>query len=147
MEANLKGADQAHKSAARLEMFKATVAFEHAAIRPLFLLNGGAALATLTFLGSIWQPGGTEAVIQRAGTPLGGFSAGLILAALTAFLGYLSQQRFYQSGGVPERMEGTTPAKLVQSGHRYRLLAYLCAGLSLACFVAGLWGGLYILQA
>ncbi len=38
---------------AGIELQRATAAFEHAAIKPLYLLNGGAAVAMLALYGSI----------------------------------------------------------------------------------------------
>ena len=87
------------KDAARLEMFRAVAALEHAALRPLLLLNGGAAVALLAFLGSIWSASkGTEfakaKVLTTAAAVAGSmnyFIWGLAFAVLAYFAAYMSQ--------------------------------------------------------
>lgn len=40
----------------KIEAFKATIGFAQTAIRGLVLINGGAAVALLTFLANVWSP-------------------------------------------------------------------------------------------
>jgi hypothetical protein len=69
-----------HTYGLEYEMIRATAAFEHATLRPLFILNGGALVAYLALLGAgrIDFPIGRLAVLAWA--------IGLIAAAVAAFL-------------------------------------------------------------
>jgi hypothetical protein len=65
---------------------QATIAFEHAAIRPLYLLNGGAVIAALTYAGNIGKLGGSRLDFGFLIGALMAWSAGLVAAfAVTAF--------------------------------------------------------------
>ncbi len=74
--------------------------FEHAALKPLFLLNGGALVVAVGFMGaalSRWVPP-TDAItaIQNA---IYLWSGGLVAAALAAFAGFRSQLSFHKQRG------------------------------------------------
>lgn len=78
------------------EMIRATAAFEHAAIRPLFILNGGALVVYLGLFGALNRNDGAAAAIDWS---VGRFAAwlwitGLVFAALAVFSGALSQFSF-----------------------------------------------------
>jgi nitroreductase len=76
-----------------LELNKATAAFEHAALQPLFLLTGGALVAFLTLLGAIWKE--SHAVhIGKLAWPLIAWSVGLVFAAAATAMAYRSQRSF-----------------------------------------------------
>ena len=45
-----------------LELNRATGAFEHAALRPVVILNGGALVAFLSLLGAVWEPDNKPAI-------------------------------------------------------------------------------------
>lgn len=87
-------AQRAHE----LELNRATAAFEHAVLSPLFLLNGGAAVAFLTLLGAASANDSTLAVNPwAAGLAASTWSAGLVAATWAARAGYESQRAFTQS--------------------------------------------------
>src|SRR5690242_4457345 len=83
-------------SEAKSVMARATVEFGITCIRALVLINGGAIIAILTFLGSLWGRDSSAArkVAEGAGGALSVFVAGLGIAILTGFLAYLSQLIF-----------------------------------------------------
>ena len=138
--------------AARIEMFRAVAAFEHAALRPLLLLNGGAAVALLAFIGQVWPE-----VISGTLIAMAIWSVGLALATIATSLGYFSQNTFYKASGHQFEAEDANRVKdieveseakaaqdkLEKKGHRYRNYAHLCGILSVICFVAGAWWALY----
>ena len=79
-----------------LMLNQATAAFEHAAIAPLLLINGGGAVAFLTLLGATTDPTKSQVSIST-GWAVGAtiaWSAGLIAAALATTFG-LGAQRGY----------------------------------------------------
>lgn len=84
-------AERAHE----LMLNQATSAFEHAAIAPLLLLNGGGAVAFLTLLGAVSDPRARfSASISWAIAASVAWGVGLVLAALAASFGLVSQRAF-----------------------------------------------------
>ena len=77
------------KHQSRLEMFKSVIEFSKMTIQTALLLNGGAAIAVLAFIGQIAekQP---ERIATLAGSVLP-FGLGAFLAGLTAGSTYLTQ--------------------------------------------------------
>jgi hypothetical protein len=78
-----------------LELNRAAIQFEHAILSPLFLLNGGAAVAFLTLVGAA---SGTESSLEIdatvAGLACALWAIGLGAAALATYLGFQSQRRY-----------------------------------------------------
>jgi hypothetical protein len=84
-------AERAHE----LMLNQATSAFEHAAIAPLLLLNGGGAVAFLTLLGAVSDPKARfSASIGWAVAAAIAWAVGLVLGALAASFGLVSQRAF-----------------------------------------------------
>jgi hypothetical protein len=80
-------AERAHE----LMLNQATSAFEHAAIAPLLVLNGGGAVAFLTLLGAVSDPKARlSASTGWAIAAAVAWAVGLILAALAASFGLVS---------------------------------------------------------
>ena len=100
-------------------LFEAVSRFEHAAIRPLYLLNGGAAVAAIAFLGK-----NTDAATAIV-TPMKWWIAGLLFAAAVTACGYFSQFMFYKAHG--RHMKGTAIDAIDTSERalRVRVLAYI----------------------
>ena len=82
-----------------LELAKATIAFEHAALRPLYLLNGGAIVAVLAFFGAIAkeQPSVFREMVLYSLPGFGFWAAGLCAAMKATSAGYRSQLSFYKA--------------------------------------------------
>ena len=131
---------------ARIELFRAVVAHEHAALRPLFLLNGGAAVAALAFIGQVW-PADVSGVIVAMVI----WCVGLFAAGLAAGLAYFSQNAFYKESGHRQSAkeaeeDGDTAKKRdewekhdtqAKRGQNCRLFAQLLGAISLTCFIGG----------
>jgi hypothetical protein len=116
-------------------LMRAVFDFAAITIRSLILINGGATIGILTFLGNLWNK---DAAIARLGARafgygISGFVVGLCFALLTAGLSYITQALFSE---LPR--EGiNSPAK--KWGNRVRILAIIAAVLSLVGFIFGSW--------
>ncbi len=114
-------------------MARQVAAFEHAAIKPLYLLNGGGAVALLAaFIGRIWTDDKPDPQIMggMAGA-IFYFVVGLVLAALTTFGAYLLQQFFFKGSG-----EGASN-RYNTAGHCVRFQAWVFGVGSLVAFAFG----------
>ena len=136
------------------DLFRATSAFEHIALRPLILLNGGALVVLLAFLGTIWDANAGVKGLDAALVwwAAGVWALGLFLAASAAAAGYFSQFAFYKAGSrdldaTIYRYDGKDDQavqekerhdEFAQSARSRRCLAYGLGGVSLACFLGGL---------
>ena len=95
-----------------VELNRATAAFEHAVLAPLYLLNGGAAIAFLTLLGAASaEDSNLNVSTQLAVTAVGLWSLGLTMSALATWLG-LQAQRGYS---VDERCRRMRVERLLAS--------------------------------
>jgi hypothetical protein len=142
----------------QIELLKATVAFEHAALKPLPLLNGGAIIAMLTFAGNTASV--TKPLIDGSALRMAviAWSCGLVSAVLSLFAGYWSQHFFLKShrreieadkkkrNGDDEGagVERGRHECLARKGAWSRRAAYLTAAISLTAFVVG---GFYGIKA
>jgi hypothetical protein len=78
-----------------IELNKATAAFEHAIVSPLFLLNGGAAVAFLTLLGTTSKADSSFKInLWFAVLAASLWASALIAAAVAVQAGYESQRHF-----------------------------------------------------
>lgn len=134
-----------------LQLQKATTDFEHAALKPPILLNGGAMLATLTYLGARSIPAGSSPCWVVA--TIGAFSIGLACGALAIYFGYRAQHAFYgmniarvtnELKGRP-RQSGEQHEKDMQKGQAAEVCATFFAAAGLALFVVGVVaGGMFV---
>ena len=78
-----------------LELNRATATFEHAVLSPLYLLNGGAAVAFLTLLGAASGEGARLKIsIVWAAVAAFAWTVGLLLATFATYSGYKGQRGF-----------------------------------------------------
>ena len=78
-----------------LELNRATAAFEHAVLSPLYLLNGGALVAFLTLLGAAsGEDSSLEIELPWAVAGAALWATGLCAAAFATYWGYRSQRYF-----------------------------------------------------
>ncbi|MGC5173273.1 hypothetical protein ACLQ2Q_21745 [Microbacterium sp. DT81.1] len=81
-----------------VELNRATAAFEHAMVSPLFLLNGGAAVAFLTLLGAASaEDSNLNIRVELAVLAVVAWTGGLILGAVAVRAGYLAQQKLTEA--------------------------------------------------
>lgn len=72
-----------------LEMFRSVIQSGQNAIRSSFLLNGGAAVATLAFIGKLTEAQATKIPVFAASLTI--FVVGVLIITITSGLTYLSQ--------------------------------------------------------
>lgn len=137
------------------ELLRATNAFEHAALRPPFLMNGGAVVVYLALYGTIITSE-SAAVRDSISTPLAIAAmaiwiVGLIAGASAVAFGYYSQFNFRKDGSAQIQgawaqedghtgKAGTHRAKAEEYGnkaHRQRQCAECGWAVSIGCFVFG----------
>jgi hypothetical protein len=108
----------------RVERIKAVIQFALAAIQGVILVNGGAAVAILAFLGNIWQKDNSLHPMALAITwPLELFLCGVTAGVATAAMGYLAQL--------------TLAVGSMRFGNLFRVLAMLCVVVGVGAFF---WG-------
>lgn len=78
------------------KMFADAMEFARLGIRATFLLNGGAILALLTFLGGIYKSASAACVVTSVKLALPYFLVGVVASAVTLFIAFLSQERFFE---------------------------------------------------
>ena len=125
--------DQLSERRDRPELFEATVRFEHAALRPLYLLNGGAAVAAIAFVGK------TPAFAAGVAGPMKLWIVGLMFATGATIAGYFSQLLFFKRGGRLDEGRTAEAQDLGKKGVWIRRLAYVFGLGSLPCFGIGAW--------
>ncbi len=111
----------------------ATVTFAGAAIKGLLLINGGAAVAILAFLGHLAAtPGTNPAQLETLGPALLAFGWGTLAGAMTAGSAYLSQICFSEVS-----KSGSRPVRV--AGEIFRLTAVALASFGYGVFIYGLY--------
>jgi len=79
----------------QIETYKSMIGISLEVLKLLALLNGGAAVALLAYLGNVAGKG-THLVDMRV--PMGCYVAGLVLCGLAYFGSYLTQLRLFNEG-------------------------------------------------
>ena len=85
--------------AGQLEVFKGAIRFAEIALKSAILINGGAAVAFLAFIGTLWTGSNEnpESLLKLAG-PLMLFVWGVFLGAISSGLAYLTQICYAEGG-------------------------------------------------
>lgn len=115
----------------RQELFRSIFSYGDTAIRNALLINGGAAVAILAFIGNVVAkttgstspPGSGHVIVAAFAAPLLGYVLAVFSAALASGAAYAAQFCYYHSGGTP------------RAGHFFRWLAILLMLTSYAGFV------------
>ena len=134
-------------------LLRGTIEFEHAALRPFFLLNGGALVVSLAFLSAVLP---SEELRSSFKTDLMvmavlAWCAGLVFAVLATGFGYIAQKEYYEGNfhGIQEGLQrdgGNTDLaeaelketeQLLLAGNSSRKFALAAGVLSLAAFIVG----------
>jgi hypothetical protein len=83
--------------AIRLESFKSTISSGMNAAKSCMLINGGASVALLAFIGNIWSKGSLGMAAMLVSKGLLFFCSGVALAALCTGFTYLAQSAYTSS--------------------------------------------------
>lgn len=87
--------------ASRIEMFKSVIMSGQNALKTSFLLNGGAAVALLAFIGKLTDS--SKTLIPQFALPLTIFVAGVLTISMTSGFTYLSQ--WFYAGNKPWKIK------------------------------------------
>lgn len=119
-----------------LETYKSLISISVELLKSLLLLNGGAIVALLAYIG---QAENGASVARNATCSLSWFIAGLVLSTL-AFIGsYLTQSALYNEGVHPDKYKGS---------HMPWLWSTFTVGLlSLLAFAVGAYSGVAALSS
>lgn len=128
------------ENAAQLEAFKSVITVGANACRAFMIMNGGAAIALLAFLGNIWNKNSTPDAAKGIAISLGVFCFGVIASGFCAGFTYLAQS-FYGNSllGVNKRW--------LNAGHFVNALACLSGLLSLFAFGYGAYSAFSAMSA
>ena len=107
-------------------MTRAVISFGQNAIRALFLANGAAAIALLTFLGAMVE-GDQSELAKALSVSLWWFGVGVVLSAIVAMASYVVQFLYEGSVGKPSDL-----------GIRFHVIAIGLAVASVLSFLVGL---------
>lgn len=113
-----------HWKNAKIEMTRAVAGFAQSAIRTLVLINGGALLALLTFLGRLADS--QPALASQFSAPMIHFSFGLVASCMVAMVAYAVQFAY------------DARQKLLKPGVYLHYFAVILAVVSLGFFVCGI---------
>lgn len=116
--------------AIRLESFRSTISSGMNAAKSCMLINGGASVALLAFIGNIWNKASLDIAAMLVSKGLLFFCSGVALAALCTGFTYLAQSAFTSS-------ELGTKSKWAKWGGFCNFIAIFSALLSLVVFGFG----------
>jgi hypothetical protein len=86
------------KHEANLEMFRSVIGAGKTAVSTCILINGGAAVALLAFIGNIYSKSQAAVSIPKGlTTALAAFSFAVLLAGIAAGIAYLAQREFHRN--------------------------------------------------
>ena len=84
-----------------VEMFRSVIGYGQAALKSAILINGGAAVALLAFIGNIWAKGVRPDVADSLTNGIVLFASGVLAAAVGTGGSYFTQYYYHIEG--PER--------------------------------------------
>jgi hypothetical protein len=117
----------ANESPFQVESMRATFGYAQSAIRTAFLLNGGSLVGIVTFIGGRQDAKTLVAIAAALSAPVRCFVLGVIAAAITLGLSYISQSCFTRENSTGYRRAGVT----------FQVLAALLWLSSIAAFSVG----------
>ncbi|WP_407174450.1 hypothetical protein [Bradyrhizobium sp. STM 3562] len=148
-ETNRDDAHRAHDQSREFHTYVNQSAIEGAnlALKTLILINGGAAVAILTFLGALAAKDKADFVqIGNVAHTLRDYAIGVALALAAMALAYLTNYFLAGQEGRksfhydhPFIRETTASRKYKLAYYTSHALAFLCAMLSLIAFIVGMW--------
>jgi hypothetical protein len=114
-----------HKAleAFNIEMFRAVVAYGQSALKSAMLINGGAGVALLAFIGHVWEKDLAPEIVRGLTWSLFLFISGVLASAVAAGTTYLSQH-FWASDWQ-------------RTGHAINYITIVLVGMSYLAFAIG----------
>jgi hypothetical protein len=103
-----------------LQMLRAVITTGQSGLKSSVLINGGAAVALLGFIGGIWPKVESPSILEALATSLIHFVFGVLSAAVATGFTYLSQAGYANEFGRSSRFIG-------RAGHIIAVLGVLCA--------------------
>ena len=153
-EFNIRTAERAHdeRAAYARAMQKTVMKDAWGVIRNLILINGGAAISILTFVGALAARASTQpAQLSAISRGLVLFAVGVVAATVTAALSYLTNYCYGEATNWESRdnvhpYNHPTPRtrRFTKFGRICHVVALLCVIVSLVCFV---WGVIVVARA
>jgi hypothetical protein len=117
------------------ETYKSMISISVEAMKSLLLVNGGAVIAVLSYLGAINNP----AVASQAGLPLGLFVAGVVFNVFTFVGSYLTQFALFNESMRPKKYKGP-------KHETFLCLSFAFLALCLFSFVGGCISSIMLLS-
>ncbi|EIV9530877.1 hypothetical protein MBN47_005262 [Klebsiella aerogenes] len=114
----------------QIESFKAAINIGANACKTFLIMNGGAAIALLAFLGNIWNKSSTPDAAYAVAGALFLFCIGVVLSGVCAGLSYFSQAFFVSSELGKHKYR-------LRCGHAMNALACICGAGSIIVFAYG----------
>lgn len=82
-----------------LEMLRATIATGQAALKSALLINGGASVAMLAFIGNVWEKSSSQSLLKILPVSLAFYVFGVLVAAVASGFTYISQAGYGEEFG------------------------------------------------
>ena len=125
------------------ETHRSVIEFAIFAVKAAMLVNGGAAIALLAFLGNFAQANSPVAGLTSFVLPIYWFTAGVFAAALGAGFGYFTQLDYlHETGDVARTGQAKEAPQWHGSTISIIVLAYICFGIGVWQSVDALIGAL-----
>ena len=113
----------------RTEMFKSVIAYGQMALKSAMIINGGAAVALLAFIGNVWGKNTDKSIIFLLSRAEGAFAWGVLMAAIAIGLTYFNQMLY-------ERAQASE--KYMYIGYAFHVFVVLVAVASFLLFGYGI---------
>ncbi|MBU4232539.1 MAG: hypothetical protein KKD99_01505 [Proteobacteria bacterium] len=107
------------------EMFKSVIQTGQSALKISFIINGGAAVALLAFIGNIWTKMQGPEVVNDLISSLISFGGGVLLGAIATGITYLTQATFSKNW--------------VKGGNLLNIISIIFVIGAYICFGSGIW--------
>ena len=117
------------------ETYKSMISISVEAMKSLLLVNGGAVIAVLSYLGAINNP----AIASQAGLPLGLFVSGVVFNIFTFVGSYLTQFALFNESMRPDIYKGP-------KHETFLCLSFVFLALCLLSFVGGCISSIMLLS-
>ena len=121
-------AQSAASLTSRTEMFKSVIAYGQMALKSAMIINGGAAVALLAFIGNVWGKNTDKSIIFLLSRAEGAFAWGVLMAAIAIGLTYFNQMLY-------ERAQNSE--KYMYIGYAFHVFVVLVAVASFLLFGYG----------